>query len=87
MAEPGAESSGLYLKRLKKDADILLDAWGIASSDCRALLHEVTQKPGALRLMIKVLRFAKMLAGGQGLAAKHIRIARKKMGSHTRAVL
>ncbi len=76
-----------YLKRLKKDADILLDAWGNEPSDCRTLLHEVTQKPGALRLMVKVMRFAKMLAGDQDLAAKHIRIARKKMGSHTGAVL
>ena len=76
----------IYLKRLKKDVDLLLGAWGVKPPDCRALLHEVTQKPGALRFMIKVMGFAKMLAGDQPFAARHIRIARKKMGSHTGAV-
>jgi hypothetical protein len=67
---------------LGRDAPALLDAWGVDDAEARRLLRAVANKPGALRIMVKVLRFAVMLAGGEPLAARHIRVAQKKMGAH-----
>lgn len=67
---------------LDMDANTLLDAWKIQEAASRKELLQVASLPGALRLMVAVIRFARMLAGDSELQAKHIRIARKKMGPH-----
>ncbi len=59
----------LRLNRKKpKAGDIkaMLDAWGVAGREERALLETAARKPGALRNMDKTLKLATMVAGGRG---------------------
>jgi hypothetical protein len=51
---------------LKRDIDVLLDAWKVEGAAERKLLHAITRKPGALRSMRQVLRLAFMRAAGDG---------------------
>lgn len=52
-------------KARTKDACILIAAWGIdPTSQEAALLKKIAAKPGALRIMTKVIRMASMLAVG-----------------------
>lgn len=53
----------IHLKRsTDKDADELLKAWGIDDSKCRARIRDIASKPGALRVLTKVLRLASTYA-------------------------
>ena len=71
---------GLRIKRpraMKGDIEALLDAWHMDGEAERQLLRVIARKPGALRLMSKVLKLAHMLAAPEGVAvtAQHIRAA------------
>ena len=55
-------------RALKRDIDALLTAWNVEGQAERALLHVIARKPGALRLMSKVLKLAHMMAGADGVA-------------------
>ncbi|QIB34781.1 AAA family ATPase [Ancylobacter pratisalsi] len=46
-----------------KDVCLILAAWGITDAQSIALLKAIARKPGALRVMAKVIRLASMLAG------------------------
>ena len=46
----------------RSDIDALLDAWAIEGAPERKMLSAIARKPGALRLMTKVLRIAEMQA-------------------------
>lgn len=48
------------------DAVALIDAWGIAEPNCRARLAQIGGRPGALRVLGKVVRLAGVYAQGEG---------------------
>lgn len=71
---------GVRIKRpraLTKDIEALLNAWRIEGRAERALLHVIARKPGALRLMSKVLKLAHMMGAvdSQAVTAPLIRAA------------
>lgn len=75
---------GMRLVRAKpyeRDITDMLDAWGVEGEAERDLLLTIGHKPGALRLVTKVLRVATMIAGGKeaGLSAEHIKSAYKQL--------
>ena len=59
------------------DIDAILDAVGVVDTAQRALLHQIANKPGALRGLEKVLRIARMVANGAGveMTREHIMAA------------
>jgi DNA transposition AAA+ family ATPase len=68
---------GMRLARVRplaRDIAAVIDAWGIAGTRERHLLGVIARKPGALRVLNKVLRVAHMLAGAAGaeLGEAHI---------------
>lgn len=60
-----------------EDVELLLDAWEIEGEIERKFLGDVAKKPGALRVMTKVIRLAGMLAqaGGKPATIDHLRAA------------
>lgn len=77
---------GMRRRRAKsqgKDIDALLDAWGIGEAETRLLLHVIARRPGALRLMSKVLKLAHMMAAPENVAVStsHIRAAFSKVST------
>lgn len=61
-----------------RDIVMLLDAWGIDEANVRKLLTVIAGKSGALRIMIKVIRLACMLAGTGSvtdITTKHVELA------------
>ncbi|MES8361962.1 AAA family ATPase, partial [Cutibacterium acnes] len=48
-----------------EDVRVILDAWGVRETDCRAQLVDIASKPGALRGLTKVLRLAAMYAAAE----------------------
>ena len=49
----------IHLKRATQgDADAIINAWGINDSPCRERVRDIASKPGALRVLNKVLRLA-----------------------------
>ncbi len=66
------------------DVTMLLDAWGIEGDAARKMLGTVARKPGALRIMTKVIRLATMMARGAGetLDAVHIQRAFGQLSSN-----
>ena len=67
----------------KKDAETLLDAWGVTDKDARKFAIGVALKPGAHRVMTKTLRIAHAIAAASGagteLTAGHIEDAWKQL--------
>ena len=59
---------------VKRDVEMLLDAWGIDGAEERRLLSAVSRKPGALRGMTKTLRMAAMLAAADGGRLDHLHL-------------
>ncbi|MBN8999700.1 MAG: AAA family ATPase [Rhizobiales bacterium] len=53
-------------KARARDICALIEAWGITDQRVIGLLKLIAAKPGALRLMTKVIRLATMLAAGEG---------------------
>lgn len=59
----------------RADVDAQLDAWGVTGREERDLVTDIARKPGALRMVTKVLRLATMLAQGDPLRVRHIEAA------------
>jgi DNA transposition AAA+ family ATPase len=62
-------------KPRRKDAEVLLDAWGITDKGARDTLTAIALQPGAHRVLTKVLRMAHAIAlaaGGSEPTATHI---------------
>lgn len=66
----------------KADVAALADAYGVTGKDERQALIEISQRPGALRAVVKTLNFAALMAGGNGDAVnyQYISAAWKELG-------
>jgi len=66
----------------KADVAALADAYGVTGKEERQALFEISQKPGALRAVVKTLNFAALLASGNGDALNYhyISAAWKELG-------
>ncbi len=64
------------------DVDALIEGWGIDPKECRAVLHEIAAKPGALRAITKVMRLASRIAAGRKkpVSCEDIRAAWRDLG-------
>ncbi|MDC9594299.1 AAA family ATPase [Xenorhabdus sp. IM139775] len=64
------------LKTKKDDVQAISAAWGLGQQE-RALVHQLAERPGALRTVSHTLRLAAMFASGanESLSEKHIRAA------------
>lgn len=67
----------------KADVKDLAIAWGIKAKEEQQLLEEIAKKPGALRIVTKVLKLASLMAQGakQELDRTHIISAWKDLGA------
>jgi len=65
------------------DIDALVKAWGIDDGDCRQQIRAVAQRPGALRVLTKVLRLASAsaAAAGRALCCDDVSAAVKELGA------
>lgn len=67
------------------DADIeaLIGAWKIHDANCRTQIREIARRPGALRVLTKVLRLAASFAAAQGhpICCDDVRAAWKDLGA------
>lgn len=61
----------------KRDIEALLDAWAVADAGARRLLAAIARKPGALRIMAKVIRLGlvQSRAADEALTAKFVEMA------------
>ncbi|HFE39333.1 MAG TPA: hypothetical protein ENK06_13115 [Gammaproteobacteria bacterium] len=66
-------------KTLTSDVHQFAHAWGIRNDDVIAILDTIAKKPGALRLVNKVLRNASLISGGEAIEAKHVRASWKRL--------
>jgi DNA transposition AAA+ family ATPase len=64
------------------DVDGLLDAWKVDDRKCREYLRDIASKPGALRIVTKVLRLGSMYAAGEerALSIEDVRAAWGQLG-------
>lgn len=64
------------------DIDALVDAWGIGDTPCRREMHQIASKPGALRVLTKVLRLASLYAQArvEALCCDDVRAAWRELG-------
>lgn len=69
----------------KGDVDALLQAWKITGAEERGLLGAIALRPGALRLMSKVLKLAHMLAAPEDVPVNvgHIRTAFSRVSTES----
>lgn len=57
----------IHLKRATEaDADAIIAAWGLKGHSSRVRLREVARKPGALRVLVKVLRLSRAYCEAEG---------------------
>jgi DNA transposition AAA+ family ATPase len=65
------------------DIDALIAAWKIHDTSCRAQIREIARRPGALRVLTKVLRLAASFAAAQGhaICCEDVRAAWKDLGA------
>ncbi|MDB6374908.1 AAA family ATPase [Photorhabdus bodei] len=72
------------LKTKKDDVIAIAEAWGLGQQE-RALVQQLSERPGALRTVSHTLRLAAMFAKGnnESLAEKHIRAAVKDLEGAT----
>jgi DNA transposition AAA+ family ATPase len=66
----------------KADIGALIDAWGIADTACRKDITDIASRPGALRVLTKVLRLAASYAtaAGRELCCDDVRQAWRELG-------
>ncbi len=71
-------------KPRRADIDTLLKAWTVEDKDIAKQLHFYAGKPGALRVIDKVMKLAHLLAIGAGedLQLKHIKAAYSQLAHH-----
>ena len=62
-------------KAKKADVMAVADAWNVTGDAERALLLQISERPGALRLVSKVLKLAVMYSGGEPLNEQVLRVA------------
>lgn len=67
----------------ESDIDALIKAWQINDTSCRAQIRAVAQRPGALRVLTKVLRLASAAAAAAGrpLCCDDVAAAIKELGA------
>lgn len=73
----------IHLRRSTQgDADAIIKAWGIDDSPCRDRIREIAAKPGALRVLSKVLRMAAAYAMAQNhrIGCEDIKQAARELG-------
>jgi DNA transposition AAA+ family ATPase len=65
------------------DIDLLIDAWKINDHKCKAEVREIAKRPGALRVLTKVLRLAASFAAAKGepICCDHIKAAWRDLGA------
>lgn len=65
------------------DIDALIKAWRIDDAACRAHIRAVAQRPGALRVLTKVLRLASATAAaaGRAMCCDDVTAATKELGA------
>ncbi len=65
------------------DVDAVLKAWRIDDAECRKQIRDVAQRPGALRVLTKVLRLASAsaAAAGRHLCCDDVASAIKELGA------
>lgn len=75
-----AKKVGIH-KAKKNDVTAIASAWGIDGQSERTLMTQISERPGALRLLNQTLRLAAMLASGQhsGITETHLRAAFKDL--------
>ncbi|WP_115720165.1 AAA family ATPase [Gallaecimonas mangrovi] len=75
-----AKKMGVH-KAKQTDVNAIAAAWGLTDKAEQALLQQIAERPGALRILNQTLRLAAMLAGGsdQPLGEQHIRAAFKDL--------
>lgn len=61
------------------DIEMLLDAWAVDDDAQRQFLVKVGGKPGALRVMTKVLRLTALLGGGEARSLAGLRFAYERL--------
>ena len=71
------------VKPLREDVEALIEAWAIANPEVEALVHQISQTPGALRQTSFVLEMATMLARSENseLALNHVQDAWAQLSS------
>jgi DNA transposition AAA+ family ATPase len=69
-------------KTTEGDVDKIVEAWGIKDRECRRQIAEIATKPGALRVLTKVLRLAASYAqaDSRSLCCDDVRAAWQELG-------
>lgn len=69
-------------KAVKGDADAIIDAWNITDTSCREQIRQIADRPGALRVLNKVLRLAAVYAKAkkEPMCCESIRYAAQELG-------
>jgi len=64
------------------DIDAMIDAWSITDAGCRRQIREIGKRPGALRVLTKVMRLAASYAAAQEhpLCCDDVRTAWRELG-------
>lgn len=73
----------IHIKRSTQgDADSIIAAWGIDDMKCRERIRDIAAKPGALRVLNKVLRLAATYAkaSGRGICCDDILASARELG-------
>lgn len=73
----------IHLRRSTQgDADAIIKAWGIEDTKCRDRIRDIAAKPGALRVLSKVLRMAAAyaMAAGRHICCDDIQAAARELG-------
>jgi hypothetical protein len=61
-----------FVSATARDADALLDAWGVDDKTARAFLRQLARRPTGLRRIAKAYQLAALYAFGEGLSAPNV---------------
>lgn len=67
----------------EQDVSIIASAWSITDKALQQMLTDIARKPGALRIVDKVLRLATVMAQGCAIEKKHIASAWRDLGGES----
>lgn len=73
----------IHLKKSSDgDVDAIIEAWGVQDMQCKARIRDIASRPGALRVLTKVLRLAATFAkaGGRRICCDDIQAAWRELG-------
>mgnify|MGYP005667062329 CR=1 FL=1 len=65
------------------DVDAMANAWRIENRQSQKMLQDIAAKPGALRMVNKVLRMAAIIAQGAAIEHQHIQYAWRDLGGES----